>query len=415
MSLTSMRTRVILSSTLGNALEWFDFTVFGLLVVVIAENFFPAGDPTTSLLKTFATFGIAFVARPLGGLIFGLYADRYGRKRALVTMIWMMAIGTGLIGLLPTYDQIGLLAPLLILFCRLIQGLSAGGEFGSASALLIEFAPPGRSGLFGSFQTVSQSLAFALGASTAYALQANLDPADYHRWGWRIPFLLGVIIGPVGSFMRHRVAESPAFAEPPPPLPVGNLWRHYRRQLAVAFCVTASTTALTYVTCIFLPAHASKHLGLPMVKAQLGLIVTNLIGACLAPMAGHLSDRWGRRAVILPLLLLYGALFALFLPPLFQNPSVEALWRLQAVGLLMGALAGPMPALMTEIFPVGLRSTGASLTYNLAVMLFGGLAPFINTALFKIHPLAPLGYIGLAVVMGLIGLALHRPHHLQGE
>ena len=200
-----MRRRVVISSTLGNALEWFDFTIFGLMALVISKLFFPSDNASTALLKTFATFGVAFVARPLGGLLFGLYADRFGRKKALVFMITLMAVGTGMIGVLPTYAQVGLLAPVLILVARLIQGISAGGEFGSASAMLIEFAPPGQRGLYGSSQSVSQTLAFILGGLCGYALNQGLTPQQLESWGWRIPFLLGILIGPVGYFVRRQV------------------------------------------------------------------------------------------------------------------------------------------------------------------------------------------------------------------
>jgi len=418
----TMRRRVLLSSTVGNALEWFDFTVFGLFVVVISQHFFPAETPTQSLLKTFATFGIAFVARPLGGLLFGLYADRHGRKQALVVMIWMMALGTGAIGLLPTYNSIGLAAPCLILLARLVQGLSAGGEYGSASAMLIEFAPPGRRGLYGSFQSVSQSLAFVLGAGSAYLLTSRLSPENFQAWGWRIPFLLGVLIGPLGYFLRHKVDESPEFQQHLKSrqgqgfVPFSEVLRCYPRPLAVSFLLTAAGTSITYITSVFLPAYAANQLKLPLSDTQLGLVGASLVSAFLAPLAGWLSDRWGRRPVIFFTLLAFCALFSAALTALVQAPSQAALWRVQAVGMLLGFLAGPMAALMTEIFPVGVRSTGVSLMYNLAVMLFGGLAPAINTALIQAtgNPLAPVYYIFVASGLGVLGLLLHRTLPHQG-
>ena len=184
-ALAQMRRRVVISSTIGNALEWFDFTVFGLFAGIIGKLFFPADNPNSSLLLTFATFGIAFAARPLGGLVFGLYADRHGRKKALVVMITLMAFGTGLLGFLPTYGAIGIAAPLLLLAARLIQGFSAGGEFGSASAMLIEFAPSGRRGMYGAYQMVSQSLAFGIGAAMAIGLNLGLSADAFASWGWR--------------------------------------------------------------------------------------------------------------------------------------------------------------------------------------------------------------------------------------
>ncbi|WP_035656567.1 MFS transporter [Bradyrhizobium sp. STM 3809] len=416
----AMRRRVVISSTIGNALEWFDFTVFGLFAATISKLFFPAGDPLASLLSTFAVFGLAFVARPLGGLVFGLYADRYGRKAALVAMITMMAIGTGLIGVLPTFESIGIAAPLLLLLARLIQGFSAGGEFGSASAMLIEFAPPGRKGFYGAFQTVSQALAFALGALLAVALGKTLPAADFASWGWRVPFILGILIGPVGWYLRRRCDESPEFqaylaeraasAAPAKRTPLGQLFAEHPRELMASFGLIAAGTAIYYVGGVFLPAYAASELKLPLADAQLGLLVVSLSNIPLGLASGMLSDRIGRRRVIVPALLLYPIFYVLLFKQLVAEPSTAHLWQLQTVGLILGVLGGALPAFMTEIFPVGVRATGASLMYNLGVMLFGGLAPFINTWLVQVtgDKSAPVYYILFAAAVGLLGIAMYR-------
>ncbi|GLH75829.1 MFS transporter [Bradyrhizobium sp. SSBR45G] len=415
-----MRRRVVVSSTIGNALEWFDFTVFGLFAAVISKQFFPADDPMASLLSTFAVFGIAFAARPLGGLVFGLYADRHGRKKALVVMITMMALGTGLIGLLPTFASIGIAAPLLLLLARLIQGFSAGGEFGSASAMLIEFAPEGRKGLYGSFQTVSQALAFALGAMMAVTLGKTLSAADFASWGWRVPFILGILIGPVGWYLRRRCDESPEFqayaaaraasAATRKSTPLGQLFAEHPRELLASFGLIAAGTAIYYVGGVFLPAYAASELKLPLGDAQLGLLAVSLANVPLGLASGLLSDRVGRRSVIVPALLLYPIVYFVLFKRLVAEPSVDHLWQLQAVGLILGVLGGAVPAFMTEIYPVGVRATGASLMYNLGVMLFGGLAPFINTWLVQAtgDKSAPVYYILFAAAVGLLGLAVYR-------
>ncbi|HMN72622.1 MAG TPA: MFS transporter [Rhodoblastus sp.] len=415
-----MRRRVIVSSTIGNALEWFDFTVFGLFAGVIGKLFFPSDNPASSLLLTFATFGIAFAARPLGGLVFGLYADKHGRKKALVVMITLMAIGTGLLGVLPTYAAIGIAAPLLLLLARLIQGFSAGGEFGSASALLIEFAPPGMRGFFGAFQMVSQSLAFAIGAAMAVLLNTSLTPDQFTSWGWRVPFLLGILIGPIGYYLRRKVDESPEFqaylaekrkdSAPAQKTTLGRLFSEHPRELIASFCLIAAGTAINYIGAVFLPAYAATELKLPLVSAQYGLMLASLANAVLVLIFGALSDRIGRRAVLAPALILYVVLSYVLFQRLVAEPSVAHLWQLQSAGLLLGALAGPMPAFMTEIFPVAVRSTGASLMYNFAVMLFGGLAPAINTWLVQAtgNKAAPVFYIAFAAAVGLIGLAVYR-------
>jgi MHS family proline/betaine transporter-like MFS transporter len=415
-----MRRRVVISSTIGNALEWFDFTVFGLFAGVLGKLFFPADNPSSSLLLTFATFGIAFAARPLGGLVFGLYADRHGRKKALVVMITMMAFGTGLLGFLPTYGEIGIAAPLLLLLARLIQGFSAGGEFGSASAMLIEFAPPGRRGYYGSFQMVSQSLAFGIGAAMAIGLSLGLSPNDFANWGWRVPFILGILIGPTGWYLRRKCDESPEFqaylvekiatAQPTRQTTLGRLFSEHPRELIASFCLIAAGTAINYVNAVFLPAYAATELKLPLLNGQIGLLCTSLANAALSVVFGALSDRIGRRAVIVPALVIYCVLFYVMLQRLVGAPTTANLWQLQFIAVFLGALAGPMPAFMTEIFPVGVRSTGASLMYNFAVMLFGGLAPFINTWLVQVtgDKAAPVYYILFAAAVGVIGLSVYR-------
>jgi len=419
-AIAQMRRRVVISSTIGNALEWFDFTVFGLFASVLSKLFFPADNPSSSLLLTFATFGIAFAARPLGGLVFGLYADRHGRKKALVAMITLMAIGTGLLGVLPTYGAIGIAAPLLLLLARLIQGFSAGGEFGSASAMLIEFAPSGRRGYYGSFQMVSQSVAFSLGAAMAATLNLSLSASDFANWGWRVPFILGILIGPIGWYLRQKCDESPEFkaylaekaaaAKPQTQTTLGALFAEHPRELIASFCLIAAGTSFNYVGSVFLPAYAATELKLPLLNAQIGLLLASLGIAGLAVVFGALSDRIGRRAVIMPAMLVHCVIFYVMLQRLVDAPTTANLWQLQVMALLLGAVAGPMPAFMTEIFPVGVRSTGASLMYNFAVMLFGGLAPFINTWLVQAtgDKAAPVYYIFFAGAVGLIGLSVYR-------
>lgn len=409
-----MRRRVVVASTLGNALEWFDFTAFGLFAGLIARLFFPAGDPANALLLTFATFGVAFAARPLGGLVFGFYADRRGRKKALVAMIALMALGTGLIGVLPTYAAAGIVAPALLLLARLIQGFSAGGEFGGASALLIEFAPPGRRGFFGAFQMVSQALAFAAGAGVSLLLAASLTAESLENWGWRIPFLLGVAVGPVGFYLRRRCDESPVFAQGVARVTardsLGELLGAHRAKVLVSFCVIAAGAALTYVNFVFTPVFAVVRFGVPAAQAQAGLFVVSLACAALLPLFGALSDRVGRRAVVGAGLAGFTFCYASALALFVAAPGAGNLWLLQASGLFFAVYAAPVPALMTEIFPARVRATGASLAFNIAGALFGGLAPAIVQALIEWtgYAGAPAAYVLFAAAIGLAGLAIPR-------
>lgn len=412
----AMRRRVVISSTIGNALEWFDFTVFGLFAGVIAKHFFPSNDPSNSLLLTFATFGIAFAARPIGGLVFGIYADKFGRKRALIVMIMMMAVGTGMIGVLPTYAAIGIAAPICVLIARLIQGFSAGGEFGSASAMLIEFAPPGRRGFYGSWQMVSQMLAFAMGASFAYVLSSRLSPEAFDSWGWRVPFILGVLIGPIGFYLRRAIDETPEFKAlmasrtTVENSPLRDVIKQYPRELVTAFCIIAAGTAINYVAGVYITTYAVTELKLNLADAQFGLIVFSALNAVVVVLSGALSDKIGRRNVLLPAVIGYCIMFYLMLSRLVADPTIQNLYYVQACALLLGVLAGPAPAAMTEIFPVRLRSTGVSLVYNLAVMLFGGLAPFINTWLVSTtgNKLAPVYYVFFAAAVGIVGFLLYK-------
>lgn len=410
-----MRRRVVIASVLGNAFEWFDFAIYGMFATIIAKLYFPTGDNESSLLLGLATFGVAFAVRPIGGLVLGLYADRYGRRRALSLMILMMAGGTAMIGLLPTYASIGIAASVLMLVARLIQGFSVGGEYASASAMLVEFAPQGRRGLYGSFQMCSQSLAFSVGAGVVHLLSSHLAPADLESWGWRVPFLFGVLIGPIGYYLRTQVDETPEFRRfqdlrvKPRETTLRTLFSRYPRELVGSFCIVVTGTASNYVMLLYLPIYAVRELGLSMGDAQLSSALAGALLLVLCPLAGQLSDRLTRRTLMLPATLAFGIVTWVMMARVLQAPSFATLVQAQLLAATcMGFMWGPTPALMTEILPVNLRSTGMSLSYNLAVMLFGGLAPFINTALIQFtgNRMVPAYYVGFCVLVGLAGLLL---------
>ncbi|MFM0061479.1 MFS transporter [Paraburkholderia phytofirmans] len=415
----AMVRKVVIASVLGNAFEWFDFAIYGLFAVTIARLFFPADSESASLLLTLATFGVSFAVRPIGGVLLGLYGDRVGRKKALSLTIALMAVGTGMIGLLPTHAAIGIAAPLLMVLARLIQGFSAGGEFSGATTMLVEFAPAHRRGYYGSFQMCSQALAFSLGALAAYVLTANLSPHDLDVWGWRLPFLLGILIGPVGWLIRQRVDESPEFVEHTEKVrssgksvaktPLATLVRDYPRAALASIGVAVVGTVSAYVFVFFLPIFAKKQLGLSTADVNLSTCLATVVIVLCCPLAGHLSDRFGRRAILLPAIVAYGlAAYPLF-HALVDAPSFRTLLEVQlGVSLLMSFFWGPTPIVLTEIFPVGVRSTGAAVTYNIAVLLFGGLAPFVNTWLVRVtgSNMAPIYYVEASVLIGLAGVLL---------
>jgi len=419
----AMRRRVVWSSTIGNALEWFDFTVFGLFAATIGKQFFPKTDPTAGLLAAYGLLGIAYFARPLGGLFFGTWADRIGRKRALITIVLMMAVGTGLIGALPTYAMIGVWAPIALLCARLIQGFSAGGEFGTSTAMLIEFAPPNRRGFYASFQFVAQSLAFVVGAAFAYVLNSTLSPESMDSWGWRVPFLSGVIIAPIGFYLRSAVDETPAFkaflAERAGirNTPLRDVISQHPVELVALFLVIAGLTAYTYIGNIFVTTFAATDLKLKIADAQLGVIVFNLIGAAIIPLAALLTDRAGRRAVMIPIIVFFTIVYLTLASALVANPSNGALWSLQGSGLIFVFITGPFAALALETFPVGVRSTGASIVYNFGVAIFGGLSPLITQSLVALtgSKFAPFYYLAGCLALSLIGLAILPKREVGGE
>jgi len=415
----TMRRRVIWSSTIGNALEWFDFVVFALFAAIIGHLFFPTHDAAAGLLAAYGLLAVAYIARPIGGIFFGAWADRVGRKRALITIVLLMAIGTAMIGLLPTYQQIGIAAPLLLLVARLLQGFSAGGEFGTSTAMLLEFAPPGRRGLYASFQFVAQALAFAFGAGFAFILTAALSPEALQSWGWRVPFLLGIVIGPIGIYLRRAVDETPEFKAflqrraGIPNTPLRDVLLRYPRALIALLLVVSGLTCYTYLGTVFLPNFFATELGLKLANAQLGLFVLNLLGALMLPFTALLSDRIGRRSTMVPALILYIIVGYFLTRALIGAPSHALMWTLQSTGIIMFFMVGPGSALILEAFPVNVRSTGASIVYNLAVAIFGGLAPLAVGWLYQStqDKMVPFYCLAFGLVLTLAGLALVPSHH----
>lgn len=262
---TRIDARVIAVATVGNALEWFDFTVFTFFAATIARQFFPSDDPTTALLAAWMTFGVGFLTRPLGGIVLGAYADRHGRKAALLLTISLMALGVAIIAFCPSHAQIGLAAPLLMLIGRFLQGFSAGGEVGSATAFLVEHAPLARRGVYGSFQMIAQACSMLLGAIVSVGITQALSPGQIEAYGWRIPFVIGLLIVPVGLYVRSRLDESPVFRaarslEKRSPF-LESITLH-KRQVLAGFGLTVYGTIGTYVFYYYMPSYATKSLGI---------------------------------------------------------------------------------------------------------------------------------------------------------
>jgi MFS transporter, MHS family, proline/betaine transporter len=420
-AMAAMRRRVVIASTFGNGFEWYDFAIFGMFSPIIAKLFFPAGNELNSMLLTFATFAVAFAMRPLSGVLFGLYADRLGRKGALTLMIIMMAIGTGLIGLLPTYQAVGIAAPLCMVLARMIQGVSVGGEFSNATAMLVEYSPANRRGYYGSFQMVSQALGFTIGALLAYLVTTCLSPGSLESWGWRIPFLLGMLIGPVGFWLRSNIDETPEFQrylqskQKPANTPLPELFAKHPRSLLVGFCIVVTGTVSYYVMLLYIPIYAVRQLGVPMSGTQLSSVLSTALIVVFCPLAGALSDRIGRRVVVLPATIIYVIVVWFAVSYLLAEPSLSRLILAQmATSLVMAFIWGPTPVILTDLFPVGIRSTGVGLIYNLGVAIFGGLAPFAITWLIALtgNKMSPVYYVVISAVVGIAGLLQLREQQI---
>ncbi|MGB9430424.1 MAG: MFS transporter [Gammaproteobacteria bacterium] len=410
-SSAALRYRVIVASTIGNAFEWFDFAVFGLFILVIAQELFPAGSHTGSLLLGTAMLGVAFIFRPIGGIVFGVYADRVGRKNAVAVMVLLMALATACMGLIPAYAVIGLAAPILMVAARILQGFSAGGEFSGASALLVEYAPAGQKGYYGSYQMCSQALAVTLAGFSAYILTACLPEAALHAWGWRLPFLFGILVGPVGFYIRRRLQESPEFTAykrshpKPTAADFKTGFKDARVNLMCGFGLTVAATASFYVTFIYMPIFAVNKLQLSLAQAALPTMLCGLMLTLICPLAGQLSDRWGRKRMLVTAMILYALVMLVFTAWVLRAPGLGRYLLLQfAATFCMAFLWGPFPAAVTETVPVGVRATGVAIIYNLAVMLFGGLAPFFITTLIHLtgNPMAPAFYVTCGVILSLL-------------
>ena len=402
--------RVVVAASIGNALEWFDLVVYGFFAVVIARLFFPTGNDTVSLLLTLGTFGVSFFMRPLGAILIGAYADRAGRKAALTLSILLMMSGTLIIAILPTYQTIGLAAPLILVAARLMQGFSAGGEFGSATAFLAEHEP-GRRGFFASWQVASQGLTTLLAAGCGVVLTGKLSAGQMAAWGWRVPFFFGLLIGPVAWYIRTRLDETPEFlAAETTTTPLRDTLASQKLRLLIAMGVVVLGTVSTYLV-LFMPTYGIKQLGLAPSVAFAAIALTGLIQMVFAPLVGHLSDRHGRTRIMLTSAVL---LFVLIYPAfvyLVAHPSFGTLIVVQIVlGFLMTGYFGALPGLLSEIFPVQTRTTGMSLSYNIAVTIFGGFGPFIITWLIGAtgSKVAPSFYMMFAAVLSLIALIAAR-------
>lgn len=401
--------RAVIAGTLGNILEWYDFAVYGFLVPSLAAAFFPKASHLAQLLFTFGVLGVGFVMRPVGSIVIGYYGDRAGRRAALTLTVGLMGLSTVAIGLLPPYAAAGAWAPVLLTLARLAQGFSAGGEWGGAAAFLVEYAPDGRRGYVGSWQQFSVGGGLLLGSAIATLLAGLLGPAAMAAWGWRVPFLLGVLPAGFAAWFRARLPDTPEFEavaqhHAVSANPLREMLAAHRGALLTQFGLTIHNTISYYITLFYLPSWLTFEVKLPHGEALAISTLGLLLLVAVIPPLGALSDRVGRK----PLMVGSCAGFIVFCYPLYRlaaSGGFAAVLFAQCALVLMTALfTAGAPAAFAELFPTRVRYSGLSVGYNAAVMVFGGFAPFIATSLIAAtgSSLAPTFYVIAGAVVTLL-------------
>ncbi|HEY0665645.1 MAG TPA: MFS transporter [Gallionella sp.] len=402
-------TRIAFASFIGTAIEFYDFYIYGLAVaMVIGPIFFPSADATAQSLNAFLTFGIAFLARPFGALLFGHFGDRIGRKATLVASLLVMGISTTLIGVLPNYEMVGWVAPLLLCLLRFGQGIGLGGEWGGAALLAAEYAPKGKRGWFGMFPQLGPPVGFLFAVGSFLLLANALDEAQFRDWGWRIPFLASSILVLIGLYVRLKLEETPVFTQAlkshaPVKLPLAQLFAHHAKPLVLGALLMVVCYALFYITTVFSLSYGVAKLGIARPDFLGMLCIAVLFMAAATPLSAWAGDRFGRR----PVLIAAGSaalLSGFLMEPMLGSGSPLLITAFLSLELfLMGATFAPMGALLPELFPTAVRYTGAGAAYNLGGILGASLAPYIAQQLVQHGGLSWVGgYISVAATISLL-------------
>ncbi|MGI8784147.1 MAG: MFS transporter [Acidobacteriota bacterium] len=401
--------KVAFASFIGTTIEWYDFFLYGTAAALVFNKlFFPNIEPLAGTMAAFATYAVGFFARPLGGVIFGHFGDRLGRKSMLVTTLMLMGVATFCVGLLPTYEQAGVLAPVLLVALRFVQGLGIGGEWGGAVLMAAEHGHAGRRGFYASWVQAGVPVGLLL-ANGVFSYFSALPEKEFLSWGWRVPFLLGILLLAVGMFIRLRIIESPLFtkakaAQPAPRLPILEAIRQHPRNILLAMGARFAENASFYIFTVFVLSYTTVHLGLSKSTALRGVLAGSAVQLVAIPLFGALSDRIGRRPVYLG-----GALsLALLAFPFFwlvDTRSTLLIGLAIVLGLVAhAAMYGPQAAFFCELFGTRVRYSGASLGYQLASPLAGGLAPLVATALLQWSGGKPWPVAAYLVAMALVTL-----------
>jgi MHS family proline/betaine transporter-like MFS transporter len=405
-------------------MEWFDFGIYSYLAVTIGEVFFPSGNDTVRLLSSFATFAVSFLVRPLGGMVFGPMGDKIGRKKVLALTMIMMAIGTFAIGLIPSYAAIGFWSPALLILFRLVQGFSTGGEYGGASTFIAEYAPDRRRGYFGSFLELGTLAGYVGASGLVTILTAVLGSDGMHSWGWRVPFLVAGPIGLIGLYLRLKLDETPAFqkledssahraseaastVESTAKGDIAKIFREYWPTLILCICLVGAYNICDYMLLSYMPTYLSDEMGYSETHGLLILIVTMVVLMLVINQVGKLSDRVGRKPVLMTGML---GFLVLSVPSflLVQQGSLAAVsGGMLMLGLSLVCLLGTMSAALPALFPTQVRYGSLSIGYNLSASLFGGTTPLVITALISVtgSELMPAFYAVAAALVGVISVA----------
>jgi len=399
--------RVLFASLIGTTIEFFDFYVYATAAVLVFPTlFFPNSDPTTALLASFATFSIAFFARPFGAVVFGHYGDRIGRKTTLVAALLTMGISTVIIGLLPSYNQIGVLAPLLLALCRFGQGFGLGGEWGGAVLLATENAPAGKRSWYGMFPQLGAPVGLFLSSGVFWILLHFMSQEDLLSWGWRVPFLASIILIAIGLWVRLSITETPAFqkaidSHERVAVPVVEIFRSHKRSLFLGTFVALATFVLFYIGSAYLLSYNVKVLKIPFLDALEVQLIGSVAFGVFIPIAGKLAERFGRREVLTATTVLI-ALFSFLLPYLMTSGESNIFVFAIVAMALMGMTYGLIGTALAAPFPTNVRYTGASITFNLAGIFGASLAPYIATWLQANYGMTYVGYyLGISAVITL--------------
>nr|WP_315594137.1 MFS transporter [uncultured Cupriavidus sp.] len=409
----------IIAVVAGNALEFYDFTVYAFFAVFIGKAFFPSFSPASQLIASVAVFGVGFVARPIGGILIGAYADRAGRKSALTLTIGLMALGTAIIAFTPTYQSIGLAAPVLIVVGRLLQGFSAGGETGPATTYLLEMASEGRRGFFTSWQMATQGIAALLGGLVGYIVSSVLSESALAAWGWRIPFILGLLIAPVGLYIRnklHETLDTESAVKTTGEL-VSTIVRGHLPDLLIACCVLIGPTVTVYIVGHYMTSYGIRVLHLPTSTSMLVGLITGAVGLVTSLFAGHLYDRFpGSKLIVLPQFISVMAVVPIF-SWVLEHGTGSVFLSMIAVLTFFRVLMTPFHlCFIPEIFPKAVRSTCVSICYSLPTTIFGGSAQLVVAWLASVspNPMMPAWYlIGTNIVSLVAVLWLYSRRHRQ--